>query len=147
MRAVSLLPLLALGCTAAPMTPAVVEPAGAVAPVAEAAPSPAGPERARTPGVRDPFIAFDDTPLPGADKPLQQFSLARIRVQGVVVAASPRALLITPDGKSHIARVGDSIGTRWGRIEAIRRGEVQVVEESRDALGVHHTERIVLRPS
>jgi Tfp pilus assembly protein PilP len=82
---------------------------------------------------RDPFEAYDATPDVG-DGPLQ-VALHRLKLEGVVAGtASPRALIQTPDGKSHVARVGDPIGTRWGRIAAIKAGRVEIKEAYRDPL-------------
>lgn len=95
---------------------------------------------------RDPFAAYEHPSVAAGSAPLQRWSLEQLRLRGVVVhTASPRALLESPDGESHFARVGDLIGTSWGRIAAIRDGAVVVVEQFRDPIGGLHENRAELR--
>ena len=94
---------------------------------------------------RDPFAPFERPAVAAGDAPLQRFPLEQLRLRGVVVhTASPRALIEGPDGVSHLARVGDWIGTSWGRIAAIRQDGVQVVERYRDPIGGVHELRAEL---
>lgn len=95
---------------------------------------------------RDPFAPFERATLIAGDAPLQRFDLEQLKLVGVVVStASPRALIEGPDGVSHLARVGDWIGTSWGRIAAIRSDGIEVVEQFRDPLGGLHQHRAALR--
>lgn len=95
---------------------------------------------------RDPFAAYQAPTVSRGDAPLQRWSLEQLRLRGVVIhTASPRALIESPDGESHFARVGDVIGTSWGRIAAIRDGAVVVMEQYRDPIGGVHENRAELR--
>lgn len=115
-------PMLALAAAALASLPAVAEPA------------------------RDPFAAYQPPARATGEAPLQHFTLEQLRLRGVVTAtASPRALIESPDGAHHVARVGDLIGTGWGRIAAIRVGAIAVVERYRDAIGGVHERRVELQ--
>lgn len=94
---------------------------------------------------RDPFTPFERPTVAAGDAPLQRFALEQLKLRGVLLTASPRALLEGPDGSSHVARVGDWIGTSWGRIAAIGPGGITVVEKFRDPLGGVHQHRAELR--
>lgn len=94
---------------------------------------------------RDPFEAYEQPTIAPGSAPLQRFTLEELRLRGVVSAiAAPRALLESPDGAHHTARVGDLIGTNWGRIAAIRGDAIAVVERYRDAIGGVHERRVEL---
>lgn len=94
---------------------------------------------------RDPFAAYESAPIAAGDGPLQRWPLEALRLRGVISGtASPRALIETPDGQTHTARVGDHVGTAWGRIAAIRGGAIAVQEQFRDAIGALHERRTEL---
>ncbi len=95
--------------------------------------------------ARDPFAAYESSQvLPGAG-PLQRWPLEALRLRGVITGtASPRALIEAPDGATYVARVGDHVGTAWGRITAISNGAIAVVEQFRDPIGGLHVRRAEL---
>jgi Tfp pilus assembly protein PilP len=95
---------------------------------------------------RDPFTPWQPAIVSAGSGPLQRYPLEALKLRGVVAAtASPRALVEAPDGASHLARVGDGIGTSFGRIAAIRPDALVVVERYRDAIGGMHERRAELR--
>jgi Tfp pilus assembly protein PilP len=94
------------------------------------------------PAPRDPFVPFDAQPQ--LNGPLL-VPLHHLKVEGVVVATAPRAMVRTPDGTSHVVRVGDAIGTRFGRVAAIRPGVVEVREAYIDAFGITRYDTLQLR--
>lgn len=94
---------------------------------------------------RDPFVPWERPVIAAGDTPLQRFPLEQLKLRGVLLGASPRALLESPDGITHTARVGDWLGTSWGRITAIRAGAIAVTERFRDPLGGVHEHRAELR--
>jgi len=96
---------------------------------AAATPMPATPDDTRD--VRDPFLAFTVSVIERT--PLQRYEVDRITVQGIIEnTSSPRALVILPDGSTHVVRVGDTLGKNFGRALSIRAGTVTVREELRD---------------
>ncbi len=96
--------------------------------------------------ARDPFAAYEQPAIAAGAGPLQRYALEALRLRGVVTAtASPRALIESPDGATHVARVGDPIGTGSGRIAAIREGAIAVVENYRDAIGGVYRRKVELR--
>lgn len=95
---------------------------------------------------RDPFATYEAATPERGNKPLQRWSLEQIKLRGVVVGtASPRALLETPDGVTHVARAGDLLGTAWGRIKVIRGGAIVVEETFRGPLGDVYRNRTELK--
>lgn len=109
-------------------------------------PSPVAPPVA----ARDPFVSLADADVScgglASCPPLQRVDLDAIKVQGVVAGtASPRAMLVLPDGTAHIVKVGDVVGRHFGRVSSIRPGAVTVSEEFWTFLGGHITEKHVLQ--
>lgn len=94
---------------------------------------------------RDPFAAYEHAQIAPGAGPLQRWPLEVMRLRGLVTnTASPRVLIETPDGQTHVARAGDYVGTAWGRIAAISTSAIAVVERFRDPLGGVHERRAVL---
>jgi Tfp pilus assembly protein PilP len=94
---------------------------------------------------RDPFAAYPDDVIECFVSPLQRLPLEALTVQGIVIGtASPRALIVLPDGTSHHVRVGTPVGKNFGQVTAITPKGVAVVEEFRDAFGERHKLRTVL---
>ncbi len=144
---------------------AVVEvtpvPAPAPAAAAPAAPAPnptgpgdAAPAAAATPeaaaneeyeynpiGKRDPFRSFlsdEAVTQTRALTPLQRYDIDQIRVVGVIWGIStPRAMVVTPDGKAFVVQKGTLIGRpeNWGKVSRITQDEVVVSQEYRDFEG------------
>lgn len=85
---------------------------------------------------RDPFAAYtDDVICCFGPTPLEQVPLSAIKVEGIVVdTAAPRALVVHPDGTAHTIRVGSPLGRFFGRVAAINRNGVLVLEEFRDPI-------------
>jgi type IV pilus assembly protein PilP len=90
-------------------------------------------------GKRDPFrdpatIRVAARPQgEGQVGPLQKFDLDQLRLSFTTTATSaPMALVIDPTGQGHIVQIGDFIGKNWGKISAIRREELTVMETIAD---------------
>jgi hypothetical protein len=108
-----------------------------------------------TPLVDDSVLSTEDMPLGDLDRdpfveisaragvveidantpPLARVPLEDIRVRGVVLQATPLALAEDPEGKGHVLRVGDAVGTQGGRIDAIDPNGVVVTETRRTWTG------------
>lgn len=84
---------------------------------------------------RDPFIA----PEAKAERELnelQQFDLNEMNLVAILTGmGSPQAMVVLPNGKTHIVQKGDSIGRHNGRIHRIKSDEVVVTESFRDFKG------------
>lgn len=114
--------------------------------LALAAAAPSVPTTALAGGTaRDPFASLADTAAlttPEWLPALQKVEVDSVKLQGVVVGtASPRAMLVLPDGTVHIVRLGDVVGRHLGRVTSIRTGVVVVSEDWRDVLGGHTVEK------
>lgn len=90
---------------------------------------------------RDPFSdptkksEGPKTPVAGpkCDGPLSKFALDALRLQLTIIGDSqPVALVIDPTGRSNTAHIGDCIGTNGGRIHAIKRDVLEVLERIED---------------
>lgn len=86
-------------------------------------------------GRRDPFgQAINDKPmtqgnLHGPLLPLQKFELNQLRLTGILWnVRNPKAMVIDPDGNTHIITQNTKIGPRNGYVASIREGEIVVVE-------------------
>ena len=97
-------------------------------------------------GKRDPFQKYmgesvQEVALPRS--PLEQFSLAQLKVTAIVSGISaPRALVLAPNNETFIVRKDMRIGTNRGRIARITRRAIHVEEEYRDPTG-----KLVVRES
>lgn len=87
-------------------------------------------------GKRDPFQGFLNKSRDAATKvaedapPLQRWDVEKFALKGVIWdTASPRALLLDPDGLGHVVRVGTYVGRNWGKVSAISPAGVVVTEE------------------
>ncbi|SDL45326.1 type IV pilus assembly protein PilP [Geoalkalibacter ferrihydriticus] len=84
-------------------------------------------------GRRDPFQSLLEIRKPVArtepETPLQQFDLGQLRLIGAIVGMdNPRAMVLAPDGKTYIVRVGTRIGKNNGAVVSIEQNRI-VVEE------------------
>lgn len=79
---------------------------------------------------------------------LERFPLDELRLVGVLLNATPVALIETPDGEGHAVRIGARVGTHRGEVRAILPGGVVLEERLRDGLGrlLRRDRRLELRP-
>ncbi|NLC70698.1 MAG: pilus assembly protein PilP [Desulfuromonadaceae bacterium] len=97
-------------------------------------------------GKRDPFqslmemeksVRKPSTP----ETPLQKYALNQLRIIAVVWGkGEPRAMVVAPDGKSHILKRGVKVGQNDGVVTEITREEILIREKIYDFGG---TSRIV----
>lgn len=104
------------------------------------------PAGAVDPTARDPFSAYPDDLIECfGTTPITRVPLAALKVQGIIAGTtSPRALVLHPDGTTHLVRVGYAIGQNLGQVTAITPKGVVVDEAFRDAFGARHPLRTVL---
>lgn len=92
-------------------------------------------------GRRDPFqspfrTAVEPRPVEKDAPPLQRYELGRFQMVGVVWgAATPAALVRSPDGRSHIVKAGVRIGTHDGIVRTIEPRHITVEEYPTDWYG------------
>lgn len=129
----------------APVETSAVEPKGELTPHAE---EPRVPE-AYSYDARDrrnpweSYLARAEAQPEGTGV-LERFSLEELRLVGVVVGATPLALLETPDGEGHGVRIGARVGTFRGQVRDIRPSGLVVEEHLRDGIGrVFRRERVI----
>lgn len=97
---------------------------------------------------RDPFkpaiveLAPVARPEPGkraADVnllPIQRYEVERFRVTGIITGLKEnRAMIVDPEGKGYVARIGMKIGPNDGRIVRITPQGIEVEESFRDDFG------------
>lgn len=87
---------------------------------------------------RDPFVPYgvDDADDVLRDWPLSEVPVGALRLEGVVVGvASPSAMLVGPDGRGVVVKVGALVGKEGAQVKAVRRDRVVVETTSRSAIG------------
>jgi len=97
---------------------------------------------------RDPFKPLVVTLSPasgpvqgkGVDRlnllPIQRYDVDRFRVTGIITGLKEsRAMIVDPEGKGYVAKVGMKIGPNDGRIVRITPQTVEVEESFRDDFG------------
>lgn len=132
---------------AAPQVPEPpVRPAAQTAP--EAATEPSAGALAATRRFRPPRDIFDSVvtqrqrPAGELTHPLQQFSIQQLRLLGIIWGIpSPAAIVLAPDNKEYILRVGTPVGTGDGKVVAVLEDRVVVVERYYDYRGQLQSER------
>lgn len=68
--------------------------------------------------------------------PIQRYEVERFRVTGIITGLKEnRAMIMDPDGKGYVARVGMKIGPNDGRIVRITPQGIEVDENFRDDFG------------
>lgn len=68
--------------------------------------------------------------------PLCKWEVDQLHLVAVVTGTgNPVAMVEDPDGVGHVVRQGTQVGKRSGKVTAIRRDEVLVVESSHDTFG------------
>ena len=92
-------------------------------------------------GKKDPFRNyFGDMATLNKEKKivseLQNFDMTDLRLVAVVYGITdPRAVVVAPDGKSYIVRIGSFIGKNWGKISRILPDKLEIIETYKDPLG------------
>ena len=77
--------------------------------------------------------------------PIQSFEVNKFKVAGIIAGLQEnRALLIDPNGKGYVVRVGMQIGSSGGRISRITSSSVEVVERFKESSGRMKSRTIVL---
>ncbi len=106
--------------------------------------------------LRDPFNPQATSPqgvggeAQGAVSDSGDFPLTKFPISDFVLSAiiwgisSPRAVLKTSNGKSHIVTLGSFIGNKYGRIKDIQKHRIIVEESSKDPTGNTVTKDIEL---
>ena len=101
---------------------------------------------------KDPFKPFIvEDKVAGKDKragsksglPLHSFDVSQFRLIGTI--ADPKgnkAMVVDPDGKAYVLRIGMTIGKNEGKITQIGTGGIDVVEQFRDDNGKLRRETI-----
>ncbi|GAB4298823.1 MAG: pilus assembly protein PilP [Desulfuromonadia bacterium] len=97
---------------------------------------------------RDPFkpVIASVTPSAGSPEkkdrenpnllPIQRYEVDRFRVTGIIAGLKEnRAMIVDPEGKGYVAKVGMKIGPNDGRIVRITPQTVDVEESFRDDFG------------
>jgi len=79
-------------------------------------------------GKRDPFTTVHARE--SDDKsPLQQWSLEQLNLKGTVTGtASPSAVILDPQSRAWLVRLGDYVGNKAGRVTSIERDQIVVTE-------------------
>jgi len=96
-------------------------------------------------GKRDPFqslMELERTVRKSAapETPLQKYALNQLRIIGVVWGkGEPRAMVVSPDGKSHVLKKGVKVGQNEGVVTDITREAVLVQETIYDFGGTSRT--------
>ncbi len=87
-------------------------------------------------GKRDPFrdpATTHTTPPAAKAGPLQQYDLDQLKLAFTETAtSSPMAFILDPNGVGHVVQIGDFVGRNWGKVSAIKRDEVTVMEITAD---------------
>jgi len=105
---------------------------------------------------KDPFKPFATEPAPQAKAkpaamastedllPIQRYDVNKFKVSGVIVGLKENtALVIDPEGRGYVVRVGMLIGNSDGRISRITPSSIEVVEHYRDDNG-HSRKRTIM---
>lgn len=101
-------------------------------------------------GRRDPFKPFGESQAASAPElgpspdqpttppePLQTFDVTQFKLLGIIwQVKDPKAMVLDPNGRTHLIRRQTKIGRNNGFVAAIREGEVIVVEPSVGENGV-----------
>lgn len=84
---------------------------------------------------RDPFVAPNGVKHEAVDE-LRQFDLNEIHLVAILTGLGPsQAMVVLPNGKTHIVQSGDGIGRHKGRVYRITGSEVVVQEAFKDFKG------------
>jgi len=84
---------------------------------------------------RDPFLPPPDIENEVLTE-IQRFELGEMRLMAIMSGmGSPKALVMLPNGKSHIVQKGDAIGRYRGKVDQITASELRVREQFVDHKG------------
>ncbi|MBS1982785.1 MAG: pilus assembly protein PilP [Bdellovibrionales bacterium] len=84
---------------------------------------------------RDPFEGPPEQKKASTNE-LRRFDLNEINLVAILTGlGAPQAMLVLPNGKTHIVQIGDDIGRHNGRVYKITATEVVVVESFLDFRG------------
>ncbi len=113
---------------------------------------PAGPHFSSE-GKRDPFRPYNlrtkTTARPKENlSPLERFELSQLKLVGIIWdIKEPRALIEDTGGLGYIITVGTPIGSNEGKVKAIHRNEVVVMEYYEDFYGKKKPREVSLKLS
>lgn len=99
--------------------------------------------------IRDPFRPPDSVLIESPRTELEIVSIEELKMLGVMTGPKEtRALILTPNGKTHFVRVNDKIGNRRGVIVSITPQSIKVSERIVNVLGKEENvlNEIVLPP-
>lgn len=81
---------------------------------------------------RDPF-EMPDLSSKSVQSDLEQYDLNEMNLVAILTGMGrPQAMLVLPNGKTHIVQVGDRVGRHSGKIFRIKENEIVVKETFRD---------------
>ncbi len=99
-------------------------------------------------GKRDPFRPFLSGPREDEIRhptPLQRWDVDQFQLVGIVWGIDrPRAMVVDPEGESHVLELGTYIGKAWGKVTDITAEAVVVTEEYQTVEGELVTEQVTL---
>jgi len=99
-----------------------------------------------------PFVVAKAEPNPAAERkalkegiPIHRFDVTQFTLIGIVTGGREnRAMVVDPEHKGYVVKVGKTIGKNEGRVTAITASGVEVLEQFRDDNGKVRRERIKL---
>jgi type IV pilus assembly protein PilP len=140
--------------TAAPVAQQQVTPVQKQISSVKLAPPPSGNQFDFS-GKKDPFkplVIAKSVSLPNQDDlkkqilaglPIHSFDVSQFRLIGIVTGAKEnQAMVVDPNGKGYVLKVGMTIGKNDGRVTVINAAGVEVVEQFKDDNGRVRKENI-----
>ena len=95
--------------------------------------------------MRDPFKRSADLDQQVERTELELYPLDRMKVAGVITGAKRmRAMLVTPDGRTHFVSEGMKLGDRGGVITRITDKGIRIRERTMNVLGQEEVEELDL---
>jgi len=94
---------------------------------------------------RNPFAPLRAAPSARSRQALEQVPLAALTLLGTLDTVQGRTgLLLAPDGQLHRVRTGSRIGQQQGKVQAIERTQMTVIEQIPDGTGGWHARPVVI---
>jgi len=94
---------------------------------------------------RNPFAPLRAEPSARSRQALEHLPLAALTLLGTLDTAQGRTgLLLAPDGQLHRVRAGSRIGQHQGRVQALERGRMTVIEQIPDTTGGWRERSVVI---